>query len=147
VDEVGHDGRQPLQRHYLMHRHDAGVAQLRRRPGLALEALQLLVLGQQAAVRDLQGHDPVQLGVAGLPDSSEGAQPHPLQELELAQGAHAGRGRGGPGLAHLEAAAAAGAEHLARSVIRELNRILAMRAAEALPLPGPRRLRRGGAVP
>jgi hypothetical protein len=48
---------------------------------------------QQAGVRDLERHHPVQLGVAGAPHRPEGADAHALQELELAQPAWL-RGRG-----------------------------------------------------
>jgi hypothetical protein len=123
-------GRQPLQRHHLVDCHDAGVPQLRRCPRLAVEALQVLVGGQQAGVWDFERDDAVQLGVAGLPDGAEPAQADALQELELTQRPRRS-GRGGvPGVTDAEGAAAAGAEHLVGLVVGELDGVVTVRAAQ-----------------
>ena len=79
LDEVGDDGRQLIERGDLVDGDQAGVAQLGGRPRLAEEPLPALLRLQKRRVRQLQGHDPVQLGVAGLPDRTEAAQPHPRQ--------------------------------------------------------------------
>jgi hypothetical protein len=88
-------------------------------------------------VGDFQGHDTVELGVAGFPDGAESAQADPLQELELPQRPHGGLGGRLPGIADVDGAAAAGAEDLLGMVIGELDGIMALRATQ------PYRRRRG----
>src|SRR5262249_33020938 len=60
-----------------------------------------------------------------------------LQELELAQLPHGGRRGGSLGVADAEGTAATGAKHLI-AVVGQLNRVVAMRAAQA-----PRSVARG----
>ena len=50
----------------VVHRHDVGVVQQGRRLGLALEALQRLVVGAEAGRERLEGDEAVQYGVVGL---------------------------------------------------------------------------------
>jgi hypothetical protein len=77
-----------LERLHLVDGDDAGMPQLSGGSRLAMEALQVHRRGEQAGVRNLEGHDPVEFRVARLPDRAKGPQAHPLQELELAQRPH-----------------------------------------------------------
>jgi hypothetical protein len=52
---------------------------------LAQEAVHVLLAGEAAAARDLDGHGAAQLGVAGAEDRAEGADPQFFHQLELAQ--------------------------------------------------------------
>src|SRR5262249_13449448 len=115
---------------------NARVPQLRRRPRLATEALQVVLGSQETGMRNLQGDNAAQLCVPGAPDRPEGPHADTLQELKLAHLAHAaGRGRL-PRSAHPEGAAARRAEDLIRLLVGQFNGIVAMRTADAFRLGG-----------
>src|SRR5262245_38862144 len=61
------------------------MPQLGDRPAFAKEAVQIRPLGQVSRTRDLDGHDPVELGIAGLVDCAEGPDTHRLDQLEPAE--------------------------------------------------------------
>src|SRR5947209_8959584 len=113
-----------------MHGDDVRMAELSRGAGLALEALQLFRLGEQARMRNLQGDNAIEFGIAGLPDGAEPAQAETLQELELAQTFHAACGIGMARVAQTKGAATAWAEHLVRAVVSKQDRAVTLRAAD-----------------
>jgi hypothetical protein len=133
-DEVGNNGRQALQRRDLMDRDDAGVPQLGRRPGLALEALALGWGVEQPGARDLQRHDALQLRVASLPDRPEAALADPFEELELAQLLRLAAGSRWAGVLQSEGAAAGRAKHLVGVPVSQLQRIVTVGATDSQPL-------------
>src|SRR5215475_8968602 len=95
-----------------------------------MEALQVVCRRQQAGMGNLEGHGALEFGVLGPPDGAEGAQADPLQKLKLAQRAHGARRGRLPGFADAERATAARAEHLVGLVVYDLDRVVAMRAAD-----------------
>src|SRR5262249_25285285 len=94
---VGHrEVRRPLVLADLVDRHDVRVVQLRRRLGLAAEALPLRLAGQLAVEDHLHRDGAVEADLAGLPDHAHAAAGDLLQKLVVAQVADAGaRGAGG----------------------------------------------------
>ncbi len=136
VDEVRDDHRQPVQRGHLVDRDDPRMAELGRGARLALEAAQLLGLGQQPGVRDLQGDEAVQLRIAGRPHGPEGAHPHPLQELKAAQHAQDVHPRRVAGVAQPEQAAAGRAVYVGRLRPGQEHGMVAARAPRRQRLPG-----------
>src|SRR5262249_1115503 len=82
LNEVTDEDGQAIQSQPLVDGDDARVAQLRGRPRLTPKTLHFFVVGTQAAVQDLQRHDPVQLRVPCLPDGAERPLTDTLQQLE-----------------------------------------------------------------
>src|SRR5262249_59915257 len=117
---------------------DPGMAKLSGSTSLAVKTLQVTGGGQHTSVRNLQSHDPIQLGVACPPDRSKGTEPDPLHELKLSQESHALRGGRLPRVPEAEQASAAGAKNFVGAVVQQLNRIVTMRTADARDL-GPDR--------
>jgi hypothetical protein len=90
-------------------------------------------------VQELEGHEAVELGVAGAPDGPEGAGPDLAQDLEAAQGADLVGGGGRGGVAEVKRAAAAGADDRGAAVVGPREGAAAVGAAD-----GARRVRPGG---
>ncbi len=132
LDEIADDVKRVSLAADLVHAHDVRMVELRGSPGLAEEHFRLggfeLVLP-----RDLDGHNPVELRVAGLPNRAELADADAFEQLELAKRLALGVvDRFGVAIDQAEAAPAGGANHLGgQVVIDQLNRLMAMRAANA----------------
>ena len=121
---------------------DAGVAELGGGSGLADEPLGLLLAGEVSAVGDLDGHQAIELGIAGAPDGAEGPGADLVDQLELSEPAVLDDLGARPLLVEAEGGAAGGAEDLALGVLRRIEGVLAVGAED---LHGPA-LRRGGAA-
>jgi hypothetical protein len=66
-------------------RHDVGVVQPGRRPRLALEAAQLLGVGEGVRRQDLEGHAPAERLLLGLVDDPHAAVADFTKDAEVAQ--------------------------------------------------------------
>jgi hypothetical protein len=82
LDEIVHDVGDPFLQAHLVNADDARVLELRGCSGLAQELLRV-VETQLSFPRHLQGHDAIELGVAGFPDHAERAHAQPLHQLEV----------------------------------------------------------------
>ncbi len=103
LHKLGHDHGQAVKRLDVVDDDDVRMAKLGGGAGLALETLAFFLVGQEAGVRDLEGDDAVELGIARLPDGAEAAQAKALEELEFAERLHAAGGVGVAGIAEAEA--------------------------------------------
>jgi hypothetical protein len=83
--------------------------------------------------RNLDGHNPVELRVAGLPDRSESANADPFEQLELPERlSRRVINRLAVVLDETEAAAAGRTQHLGGEIVLDqLDRLMAVRAANA----------------
>src|SRR5262249_30183514 len=121
---------QPRRRRHLVDRDDAGVAELRGRPRLAVEPLERGRRGEKSGVGKLQRYWPAQLGIHRAPHLAEGAASDLLQQLKLAR--HPGNvERGSPFLVlDVKGAATTRAEDLCRNVVAQVEGGATIRTAQ-----------------
>src|SRR5262249_38119703 len=116
----------------LVDGHDRPVPELGGAAGLAKEAVPVLGGVPFAGAGQLQGHDPVQLRVAGLPHRPVRALAELAEDLEPAE-LPAIRPPTGGGVADIDGRTARRADDLARGlVLDELDRPVAVRTADVV---------------
>ena len=84
-DELHHEVVMPVLPAHAEDRHDVGVVQPRRRPGLALEPPHLLGVEQRAGREHLQRHAPAQRFLLGLVDHAHAAAADLAEDAVVAQ--------------------------------------------------------------
>src|SRR5262249_32741430 len=129
-DELADQAAGALDGPRVVERHDARML----KPGgalrLAQEPVQVFAPGEAAAARDLEGHEAIELGIAGLVDGAKGADAEQFEQLKLAEafrgvfGQPGGRSAG----VELDTGAAGQADDFAGRLALNHDRVLAMRA-------------------
>src|SRR6516165_5237434 len=85
LHEVAHQVRETVLLADLVDRHDAGMPQSGHAACLPQETVEVFSARQTTQTWDLDRHDPVQFGIAGFVDATEGTDPNLGEQLEPAE--------------------------------------------------------------